>query len=116
MTALDKAGLVALAEQIEELGNDRSGALDWPVFKSVFGENDPRPQLRYTTSLDAAMTLVPAGWVLSMLTSSKAGSSWSAMLWVFDEWKEIEPPKGNAATPALALTAAALRAIAAGQP
>lgn len=65
-----------------------------------------------TSSLDAAMTLVPEGWVLSFLSLNNARTTWTAMCWVTDAWTELGEgaPSGEAATPALALCAAALKA------
>lgn len=67
----------------------------------------------YTSSLDSAMTLVPEGWRLYMLSSSDQAKIWSANLWVMASGEEVDSvPAGRAATPALALTAACLRALA----
>jgi len=58
----------------------------------------------YTTSLDAAVTLVPSGalwWVGTTRDTSRAR--------VYVDFS-YDTPSGNAATPAAALTAAALRA------
>jgi hypothetical protein len=76
---------------------------------------DPATAPRYTASLDDALTLVPEGWRLSMLTSDSFTARWHAVLWVRDGTVDLRPnvPDGSAATPALALTAAALRARAA---
>jgi hypothetical protein len=57
-------------------------------------------------SLDAALTLVPAGWAFHVATESRRPIAWAS----------CTDPRGNcpmaihAATPAVALTAAALRA------
>lgn len=61
----------------------------------------------YTASLDAAMTLVPQGWRIGTLAQGRNGSCYATL--VNDEWAA-----GDAATLALALTAACLRAHAAG--
>lgn len=60
----------------------------------------------FTASLDAAMTLVPppAKW---SITSSGEDESWQAWVWLEGG---SGPERRTAATPALALTAAALRA------
>lgn len=70
----------------------------------------------YTASLDAAMTLVPDGWVVHSLgeTRHMIGGLWLALL----HPKHIGPPfnqgaPASAASPALALCASALRARAA---
>ncbi len=60
----------------------------------------------YTASLDAAVSLVPSGWVWG------ASSRGYARAWtITDEGKALQKAEcHHAATPALALTAAALRA------
>lgn len=60
---------------------------------------------RYTASLDAAMTLVPEPHKWAITASSHDGG-WQAWVWQI----EGGPNWHEAATPALALTAAALRA------
>lgn len=67
-----------------------------------------------TASLDAAMSLMPGDWRLSMLSSSSMAQRWSVNLWLLDGNQPLDDvPCGDAATPALALTAACLRARAA---
>jgi hypothetical protein len=68
----------------------------------------------YTASMDAAIMLVPDGWTLTQLSRSDNRKYWSAMCWPDDPWQDIRPnvPDGAALTPALAITAAALRAYA----
>lgn len=68
------------------------------------GQSVPLP--RYTASLDAAITLVPDGWVWSMNTFPNAASAYC-----MDPASEIvRPLRQFIATAPLALTAAALRA------
>ena len=70
------------------------------------------PQIpKLTVSLDAAMTLVPEGWERFDVdaTAPELGIDWTLHGPMKDE------AKGTADTPALALCAAALRAIAAHQ-
>ena len=150
MTALDKAGLVALAERVEALAGPcretdraiwhdhfghcrhantvRSGAQSDTGFDCVdcgadswgnkskapypVGDrlNDAAPA--FTASLDAAMTLVPEGWATRLAVEDRHSHSWG---WTLRGGYGVDA-HGRAATPALALTAAALRAIAAGQP
>ncbi len=150
MTALDKAGLVALAETVEALagpcretdaliavaagryvrekrGNDRQ---EW--FYPVSGSKYDRAALhygstgrlleRYTASLDAAMTLVPERHAVDLMAWHPTFSTRVNLLPLYqdgDRWLHRgDAPiyRGRAATPALALTAAALRAFSAGQP
>jgi hypothetical protein len=68
--------------------------------------------LDYTTSLDAAMSLVPKGWV-QRLSQIRFGL-WKHELWKGDKsFNELYDAQGIAPTPASALTAACLRAHAA---
>lgn len=66
---------------------------------------------RYTASIDAAMTLVE-GMNKWAMTASSNGDRWEAWVWEAD----VPPNWHNAATPALALVTAALRARAASTP
>ena len=68
----------------------------------------PKPKvvepLRYTSSIDAALTLVPAGWHVSH-------AYWGASRAHFNLTKEMGVfAEGRAPTPALALCIAALKA------
>ena len=65
----------------------------------------------FTASLDAALTLVPAGWdwCLSRGSGEPAIASMAPAM-------GVDGPMSTAATPALALCAAALRALAAEAP
>jgi hypothetical protein len=68
---------------------------------------------RFTASLDAAMTLVPEGWSPS-IGQNVHHLNWAAFVQTLcTEGEPIIMGAGNATTPALALTAAALRALAA---
>jgi hypothetical protein len=89
----------------------------------------PSPLKPYVTSLDAAMTLVPEGWFIGSVAQPDpaqcATHAYAAV--VQNEMREIDrgygqPPdedrevlESYAATPALALCAAALRAKAVGE-
>ena len=120
--ALDAAIVVALTPEC--IGIERpplDGLIDSPNAEWLLQWSPPRPWSRswrpvpaYTASLDAAASLVPAGWVWSCYggdrdegctaycVPNKGKTPWPA--WVDD----VVAP-----TPARALTAAALRAIAA---
>lgn len=95
-------------------------------------EDEPHPILEYTASLDAAMSLVPEGWrwlVRSSAPNSPDAGKYFARIETPDfnayswgkgeDWiREIESGaefKALAATPALALCSAALKALAAGE-
>jgi len=62
----------------------------------------------YTSSLDAAMALVPEGWLwqVELIGHQTKGRIGAAMVWL----KHRQVKHGKAATPALALCATALRA------
>jgi hypothetical protein len=65
---------------------------------------------RYTASIDAAATLVPEGWVIALTVFSDSAT----VMLIDDRINPVRLPdvEGNAATPAAALTAAALRSLA----
>ena len=71
------------------------------------GMKEPCPG--YTASLDAAMTLVPAG-------CTEGGMTWEPEGCRVELQMPTQVCSGTGATPALALTAAALRALAAMEP
>jgi hypothetical protein len=75
---------------------------------AIWASGDPTPFFiwRYTASLDAAMTLVPEGWVWSMNTFPNAASAYC----MNPASEIVRPLRQFIATPALALCAAALRA------
>lgn len=69
----------------------------------------------YTTSLDAAVTLVPEGWAWLVEWIGKPFTEGMARLWIpgsRTQGLRIETVMATAKTPALALCAAALRALA----
>ena len=87
------------------------------------GSNEPirgyswQPVPRYTSSIDAAMTLVPEGWRLQLSEwdheDLRAKGPWQAILernGTRGDFMEPAPRCDHAKTPALALCAAALRA------
>jgi hypothetical protein len=68
----------------------------------------------YTTSLDAALTLVPEGHDIKITQASGPGrSDWYGNCKLRNDWGDGICHKGNAASGALALCASALRARAA---
>lgn len=127
--------LINLAERVEALtGPDREVDAEIALTLSIVRERDgdlfyghrnysvmvierhyddregDAPELpHYTTSIDAAMTLVPEGCLWTM--DSFNGPKWSAGVWRVPGRGWVYLSKNlRAATPALALTAAALRA------
>ena len=110
--------LLALAERVEALsGPDRDVNEQVLVAAGWFVKDrwlhDPQGNRSYNTpdvtaSLDAAMALVPGGWALDCLKEGEVGR-WYVNLRPRDWVSEWQYSRG-AANPALALTAAALRA------
>jgi hypothetical protein len=78
------------------------GALVVPAFPGWI------PLPAYTASLDAAMSLVPDKWGTTLDIKASDRNRCEARLWFDGEG--VRPVRGVAATPALALCAAALRA------
>jgi len=102
------ARLEAAAEGSRELDVEiqrhRTGHPDdhWYELNGKWARNECPP--RYTTSLDAALTLVPEGWFVRKLAEYEDG-------WTCTLIKGARNENGaSAATPALALCIAALRA------
>lgn len=98
---VDRAVLLDLAKRCEEA--DKGGTMLEMQIATATG----RPDYSYTRSLDAAMTLLPDGNFWQAGTVDRA---W-ATVWARNE--RVNKHGSSAATPALALTAAALRALAA---
>jgi hypothetical protein len=106
---MTRAELLALAERVEKAqGADRHLDVDiYHAFGEPLGTGVALPPA-FTASLDAAASLVPEGWGYWIDGSApELGITVSVM--------PIDPAdrrdkRGDAATPALALTAAALRA------
>lgn len=128
-----RGDLLALAERVEAAaGADRG--LDDTIYQTVTGRcphrnlrtvsgdadclmevcedcRDEEPDVRvpiYTASLDAAMSLVPEGWELSLNTFANPPAASAYCINAANEI--VRPAKQYIATPALAITAAALRA------
>lgn len=78
-----------------------------PKLDSLHGTSIWRQPRDYLTSLDAAMSLVPEGASWSLTNAARLPR---ACVWAASPLRETPPPYVKAATPALALTAAALRA------
>jgi hypothetical protein len=76
-------------------------------------EDEDRSVARYTASLDAAMQLVPEGYVMAVTncgTDSPRGPDWTKASAVVGEAEDHGIESTTAATPALALCAASLKA------
>ena len=105
-----------LAERCEKAtGPDRE--LDGDIFATVVIEvytgKAPEPWPLSTSSLDAAMTLLEAGWFFHVSRFTEGGTSGGAH--VYPNRFLGDDYESDAATLALALTAAALRALAANE-
>jgi hypothetical protein len=121
-TSDSRANLLALAERVEALAEpDRE--VDAQVGRyfaaQYLGYVPWEPQTgcaKFTDSLDAAMSLVPSGWQWTV--SLSLGRVNIAIVTVLHDDSLVAPLEyeATAPTPALALTAAALRALAAQQP
>lgn len=109
----EKDTLTTLAERVEQAsGPDR--VLEAEIYRGlaglpIYGVLTPQGEVadrvpHFTSSLDAAMTLVPEGLDFGCGSKDATGKAW-AWVGVFNGWDEI----ANAATPALALAAAALK-------
>ena len=105
MTPANQQELLALAARCEAAsGADRN--LTIAVSDACDMETPHGDPL---TSLDAAMTLVPEGWDWCAETFGEDGAH--GKVWRHG-WHDDTVIHSNAATPALALTAASLRALA----
>ena len=104
------ADLMKLAERVEALSGPER-AVDWElhVFDGLVGVGMYGAHPHYTASLAAAMTLVPEGWDhgYTWQPGSYPHMKANGQCWTH---KEASTVHGDAATPALALCAAALRA------
>ena len=69
----------------------------------------PPPHPRFTASLDAAMSLVPEGCCVSAMGEVPDDYWWYVNIW--EDGEPVGQPECRARTAALALTAAALRAL-----
>ena len=103
-----------LADRVEALkGADRE--VDREIFATIHSgpewmhlskETQGVWASHYTAFFDAAIALVPEGWATFLATEDRHSHSWRWQLRGGYGWKAA----ARAATPALALTAAALRA------
>mgnify|MGYP003451725942 CR=1 FL=1 len=132
---MDKAQILALADRVEALtGPDRGVDADIVLFicrgatvghytadddgdivfhAAAIGIRDKSTCPHFTASLDAAMTLVPEGFVFSLDTFSSPAVA--KVYLVRHDNCCVHTKRHTCATPALALTAASLRAMAGGQ-
>lgn len=109
----DSQKLLELADECERAGGpDRS--LDLAIICAAFPKVKLGGVPEYTSSLDAALTLVPEGHDVKITQASGPGrADWYGRCALRTEWGDGISHRGNAANGALALCAAALRARAA---
>lgn len=114
LTPEAKAELLALADLIERAsGPDREldAAIGGAMHKRGWHAADCLGN--FTASLDAAMTLVPEGWFLTLdryiLSDVPQRGSWRVWLKFVHPTDQVEKHFARCDTPALAVTAAALR-------
>lgn len=124
MTA-DAQTLREIAERVEKLAGP-SPKVDAEIFAVVVYRRDRLAQhpLRYTSSIDDALTLIPPGWELSF-ADTNAGMKWLVELSDRDgmhplcrkacSWPGVEARTRDRRPAAIAFTVAALRALAASQ-
>jgi len=106
--------LATRAEQAEGANYALDVEISDAIWRMKWGKRRPKDikVQPYTASLDAAMMLVPEGWVIWQMGEYRDISPliWHATLWQRDA--DNPGPCCYGTTPALALTAAALRAMA----
>jgi hypothetical protein len=128
---MSKAALLALADRVQALTGpcrETDSAVSIALFPDQHALVDlVRGQMsswwamincitRYTASLDAAMTLVPEWWSYQAWQGPSGRPHEWLLRTIRDGDKCYTEVNSKAATPAIALTAAALRAIAAQMP
>jgi hypothetical protein len=102
-TVTDPAVLLALADRCER--EEPSVDLDADIWWALFPDAEPTSWPDYTTSLDAAVTLVPEGWSTTVRVAL-------GLMVVATVWRSSgECFDGTAKTEAAARVAAALRAL-----
>jgi hypothetical protein len=104
------ADMPALAETVEAAtGPDRE--LDREICLAIRNGRwiSPSAVPSYTASIDAAMTLVPEGYFIRKLIQFGVEGPWGAVI-AYAPQLHMPEPESVADTPALALSAAALRA------
>lgn len=101
-----------LIERIEAASKG-SRALDWEihVHDGIDGKGMYGPHPRYSFSIDAALTLVPEGWIVAQLGQGDDGS-WFCELRAGHRtsYRRVAMSPVKCPTPALALCAAVLKA------
>jgi len=130
MSEITKTGILELANRVEalqgfcrELDDEIATAIyedpRWTCIEGLsyeaggmwmfrYPDGSVGSSLRFTGSVDAALTLIPEGWVTEEATQDYNGAEWH---WcIYPEFNHTLRQWGEARTPALALTAATIRA------
>jgi len=103
---MTRATLLALASRVEA-ATSGCRKLDAEICSRLFGRSIGVS--RYTFNIDAALSLVPSGWNHGYSSRQGTEPSWRVVAQCWNA-KPASTLHGEAATPALALTAACLRA------
>lgn len=100
--------LIDALERAEGASRELDRAIELLVLPERVAPDPTVPLLAYTASIDAALTLVPEGWIVLMSVYQDGAEA----LVHDDRVNPVRLPsqEADAATPALALAAAALRA------
>jgi hypothetical protein len=105
----DRVKLIELAERVEASDGEYDPALCSEIHDVLAEPKCVQPP-NYCASLDAALTLRPEGWFLQLEQYTKGWTATLASHLWFDDRRESRD--GSALSPAAALTAACLRAMA----
>lgn len=120
------SNLTALAERLErategsrELDGDIALALPHKLTEHLTPDNARYLLLLsappFSTSIDAALTLVPKGWQFDSVESAAMQEWWVVLGEIAPPYRKAKSPENGPATLALALCIAALRARSAGE-
>lgn len=112
--------MTALSDRVEAANADEQRAMLKEAYHALFPHNSPQydhqHRARFVGFLDAgayesaAMMLVPEGWFTSDFHQGPSGGNWWDLSRIRDGDQRYTSAAGMASTPALALTAAAIRA------
>jgi len=112
--------MITISSVIQKLEQATEGSweLDCEIYEIFHGPEGDEPwpgcPAHYTTSVDAALTLVPEGWRVEDLSQGRQRSLWYVNLWPISKknWDDNEKQaySEDRPSPALALCIAALRA------
>jgi hypothetical protein len=110
------AGLIARLEAATEGSRELSvNIYETLGLPPLYGTTIDRLYPDYTTSIDAALSLIPEGWVVANISQNDNRLWWTSLNRGYRSSYDATAIAGDCATPALALVIAALRARAAGE-